>query len=515
MRCAPRESKRGTSRRFRRRHRSGLGMGSPPARDCAFVTRTRVPVIAAGGVMTGAAVAAVIRAGAVAAQLGTALLRCPESGAVRDATRTRWRTLASPRRRSPGPSAGGGPGGSSTTSCEPTPMHRRPIRTSTTPPGPCGRRPLARRDPHATNLWAGQGFGLAQARPAGRDPRRHRRRIRRLANRRERRRTPPRHRRCTRGAGHLAPSHATLMGPTAHIAIPHVPTTGLARFGPVHLDGRIDPLTCPDVCTGQGLGFRLSKPFWSPWPTHSESSAATEPSQPKTTRDPRRSSTAEDARRSTTTRRHLGVRFLLTLVVLLPMLATGVLILSSANSAWKFRQSAQVVAKDATDLQVIANARAQMNSLEVPLSAVSYAAQIGISEPVLDTLLHPAVPFSKQLAQGTATIADFPTFSSTPILRADVAELQAMIPKVAAKTVSFNDVARVPHQDGERHRQRLVQATTTASRPTSPRGSRRGPSRSTSRPCARPIRPSWPGVTRSRVRSSSSRASGPRTPSRS
>src|SRR5476651_856695 len=69
---------------------------------------------------------------------------------------------------------------------------------------------------------------------------------------------------------------------------------------------------------------------------------------------------------STRTRRHLGVRFLLTLVVLLPMLATGILILSSANSAWKFRQSAQVVAKDATELQVIASARAQMNSLEVP-----------------------------------------------------------------------------------------------------------------------------------------------------
>ena len=98
------------------------------------------------------------------------------------------------------------------------------------------------------------------------------------------------------------------------------------------------------------------------------------------------------------------------------------------------------MAKDATALQVVANARAQMNSLEVPLSAVSYAAQIGISEPVLDTLLHPAVPFSKQLAQGTATIAGFPTFSSTPTLRADVAELQAMIPKVAAKTVSFDDV---------------------------------------------------------------------------
>lgn len=40
-----------------------------------------VPVIAAGGLMTGAAIAAVLRAGAAAAQLGTAFIACPESGA--------------------------------------------------------------------------------------------------------------------------------------------------------------------------------------------------------------------------------------------------------------------------------------------------------------------------------------------------------------------------------------------------------------------------------------------------
>jgi len=39
-------------------------------------------------------------------------------------------------------------------------------------------------------------------------------------------------------------------------------------------------------------------------------------------------------------RRHLGVRLLLTLVVLLPMLATGILIVSSAASALRFRQNA-------------------------------------------------------------------------------------------------------------------------------------------------------------------------------
>ncbi|WP_294308420.1 nitronate monooxygenase family protein [uncultured Sphingomonas sp.] len=43
--------------------------------------RTRVPVIAAGGIMDGAGVAAALALGAVAAQLGTAFIACPESAA--------------------------------------------------------------------------------------------------------------------------------------------------------------------------------------------------------------------------------------------------------------------------------------------------------------------------------------------------------------------------------------------------------------------------------------------------
>ncbi|MBB4610189.1 nitronate monooxygenase [Sphingomonas yabuuchiae] len=43
--------------------------------------RTRLPVIAAGGVMDGAGVSAVLTLGAVAAQLGTAFIACPESAA--------------------------------------------------------------------------------------------------------------------------------------------------------------------------------------------------------------------------------------------------------------------------------------------------------------------------------------------------------------------------------------------------------------------------------------------------
>lgn len=134
---------------------------------------------------------------------------------------------------------------------------------------------------------------------------------------------------------------------------------------------------------------------------------------------------------------HPGVHVILALVVLLPILATGIFTTSGVAAGWSFRQHAQVVADDAEQLQNVATARAQMNPLSVPLLAVAYSAQLGISEPVLDTLLKPSVPFRVQLAQGTSRISGFPTFSSTPTLRADVAQLQALIPEVVANTVSF------------------------------------------------------------------------------
>lgn len=46
----------------------------------AVAAVTDLPLVAAGGIMDGAGVAAVLAAGAVAAQLGTAFLRCPEAG---------------------------------------------------------------------------------------------------------------------------------------------------------------------------------------------------------------------------------------------------------------------------------------------------------------------------------------------------------------------------------------------------------------------------------------------------
>jgi nitronate monooxygenase len=58
-------------------------------------SRTGLPLVAAGGIGTGAGIAAVLAAGAAAAQLGTAFLRCPEAGSPavqRDAVASRTPT---------------------------------------------------------------------------------------------------------------------------------------------------------------------------------------------------------------------------------------------------------------------------------------------------------------------------------------------------------------------------------------------------------------------------------------
>ena len=137
---------------------------------------------------------------------------------------------------------------------------------------------------------------------------------------------------------------------------------------------------------------------------------------------------------------HPGVRLLLTLVVLLPMLAAGTLITSSAMSAWTYHQHASAVASDAASLEVVASARAHMNRLELPLTAVAYARQVGISEPELDSLLHPTVPFRDQVTQQESAIERYPTFSSTSVLQSDVAALPAVILGMAEGSVDYGHV---------------------------------------------------------------------------
>ncbi len=140
------------------------------------------------------------------------------------------------------------------------------------------------------------------------------------------------------------------------------------------------------------------------------------------------------------TRWHPGVLLILALVVSLPLLSTGILVGSRGSSGWTFREKGRVVAADAAGLQVVASARAELNSLVVPLSAVSYASSIGVSESALDSALKPAVPFADQLALGMARITAIPFFSSTPTLRADVARLGTTISKITAKTISYDSV---------------------------------------------------------------------------
>jgi nitronate monooxygenase len=135
----------------------------------ALVTAIRhqveIPVVAAGGLMTGADVAAVVRAGAVAAQMGTAFLLSEESGAsavhraalsdpsfvgtavTRAFSGRRARGLVNDfmRNHPDAPSA--------------YPQINNATRA-------LRRQAVARGDPQAVNLWAGQGFRLAQARPA-------------------------------------------------------------------------------------------------------------------------------------------------------------------------------------------------------------------------------------------------------------------------------------------------------------------------------------------------------------
>ncbi|MCP9959083.1 MULTISPECIES: nitronate monooxygenase [Streptomyces] len=128
----------------------------------------RLPVLAAGGLMRGAQVAAVLAAGAEAAQLGTAFLACPESGAdplhkraltdplfthtelTRAFSGRPARSLVNRFVREHGPYA---------------PAAYPEVHHLTS-----GLRRAAARakDPQGMALWAGQGHRLARELPAGR-----------------------------------------------------------------------------------------------------------------------------------------------------------------------------------------------------------------------------------------------------------------------------------------------------------------------------------------------------------
>ncbi|GAB2507440.1 nitronate monooxygenase [Nocardiopsis aegyptia] len=125
-----------------------------------------VPVVATGGLMTGGDVAAVLKAGAHAAQLGTAFLRCPESGAqpahkaaLADPgfteTAVTWSFTGRPARGLVNRFVREHPGEHY---AYPELHHMtRPLRSAAAAAG----------DPGGMALWAGQGFRAAEERPAG------------------------------------------------------------------------------------------------------------------------------------------------------------------------------------------------------------------------------------------------------------------------------------------------------------------------------------------------------------
>ncbi len=130
------------------------------------LTRARVdiPLVASGGISTGEGVAAVLAAGAGAAQLGTAFLRCPEAGT----TDVHRRALAgdaptATTRAFTGRLARGIRNRFLTDHTAQAPVAYPEVHHLTAPLRQAGR---AAGEPDLVNLWAGQSYQLGRAMPA-------------------------------------------------------------------------------------------------------------------------------------------------------------------------------------------------------------------------------------------------------------------------------------------------------------------------------------------------------------
>jgi nitronate monooxygenase len=127
--------------------------------------RSSLPLVAAGGIADGAGVAAVLVAGAAAAQIGTAFMRCPEaatSAPHRDALARPGRTAVT--RAFSGRRARGIVNRFLTEHTAGAPSAYPHVNQLTS-----ALRKAAREagDADAINLWAGQAYPLAQELPAG------------------------------------------------------------------------------------------------------------------------------------------------------------------------------------------------------------------------------------------------------------------------------------------------------------------------------------------------------------
>ena len=124
----------------------------------------RLPLVAAGGLTDGPAVAAALAAGAMAAQLGTAFLRADEAGtepAYRDALASRTPTALT--RAFSGRRARGIVNRFMREHSESAPSAYPQIHHATSPLRAAARK---RGDPDGFNLWAGQAHRLAPSGPA-------------------------------------------------------------------------------------------------------------------------------------------------------------------------------------------------------------------------------------------------------------------------------------------------------------------------------------------------------------
>lgn len=124
-----------------------------------------LPLVATGGIMTGAGVAAVLAAGAVAAQLGSALLLTPEAATSpphRAALGRKGETALT--RAFSGRTARGIVNRFLREHDAEAPSAYPEVHHLTAPLRSAARE---RGDAEAINLWAGQAHALAQARPAG------------------------------------------------------------------------------------------------------------------------------------------------------------------------------------------------------------------------------------------------------------------------------------------------------------------------------------------------------------
>jgi nitronate monooxygenase len=124
-----------------------------------------VPLVATGGIATGAAIAAVLVAGAAAAQLGTAFLRCPEAGT--SAVHTQALAGSAPTamtRAFTGRLARGIRNRFLDRHSAAAPAAYPELHHLTAPLRQAGR---TTGDPGLVNLWAGQAYELGRQLPAG------------------------------------------------------------------------------------------------------------------------------------------------------------------------------------------------------------------------------------------------------------------------------------------------------------------------------------------------------------